>query len=74
MKKFYINLKNNSELLMIVFMIGFIIMLMIAILFVNIINDKTAYIRGLKMQKNLCEQKYDDLIQDYEKLEMRVNE
>lgn len=52
MKKFYKNIKNNSELLMIVFMIGFVIMLMITILFANIINDKTAYIRGLKMQKN----------------------
>ena len=69
MKKFYKNIKNNSEILMIIFMLAFVIMLMINILFVNIINDKNAYINGLKSDKTLCNQKYDSLVQDYEKLE-----
>ena len=66
------NLKNNWEIIMFILIIISVIMFLLDILFISIINDKTAYINGLKSDKTLCNQKYEELLQDYEKLEKEI--
>ena len=66
------NLKNNWEIIMFILIIISVIMFLLDMLFISIINDKTAYINGLKSDKTLCKQKYDSLVKDYEKLEMEL--
>ena len=72
MRNFYKKLKNNSEIIIIILIILSVLMFMLNMLFINVINDKTAFINGLKSDKTICYQKYDSLLKDYEKLEKEL--
>ena len=65
---------ENKRIIIIILLILMLFEGLAICLGVDIINDKNAYINGLKSDRTICNGKLDDITQDYAKMENELKE